>query len=262
MHILRRMYTSTATLLSAAAGGATLHTYILSLKDNEMKLKYLAEVARTQRLQDQLHTLLDESIQDVKIVSKLGGLHAEGIELKKSADHEFELAKAALPWESLPQKTELSANIANSEANHHIGNFNNNISKMNDLSTNILELVKKFHSSGGGNGNSCSNNFSDLLLGAWHQYQEFLSTLSTEQIGALGHLWIFFFILMCLFSLISVFYGDWLIRYFKLEEKLPKLARFIQLRRKFQHYYLILNFICIILALLLLISLNFYFLLL
>lgn len=133
---------------------------------------------------------------------------------------------------------------------------------MNDLSSNIVELLKKFNASGGGNGNRSSSNFSDLLLEAWHQYQEFLSTLSTEQIGALGHLWIFFFILMCLFSLISVFYGDWLIRYFKLEEKLPKLARFIQLRRKFQHYYLILNFICIILALLLLISVNLYVLLL
>lgn len=59
MHLLRKMYSSTASLLSAAAGGATWHTYIMSLKENEMKTKYLAEVERAQRLQDQLVNLLD-----------------------------------------------------------------------------------------------------------------------------------------------------------------------------------------------------------
>lgn len=50
-------------------------------------------------------------------------------------------------------------------------------------------------------------------------------------------------VLSSLISIIFIFYGDYLIRRFDLENKYPKLAKFIQLRRKFQNYYL---FVCII----------------
>ena len=42
------------------------------------------------------------------------------------------------------------------------------------------------------------------------------------------------------FSIIFALYGDYLISKYKLEERFPKLAKIIQLRRKLQRYYLIL----------------------
>lgn len=49
-----------------------------------------------------------------------------------------------------------------------------------------------------------------------------------------------------------------LIKYFNLEEKFPKLAKIIQLRRKFQHYYLFMNTLIIIVLLTLIISINLF----
>ena len=40
------------------------------------------------------------------------------------------------------------------------------------------------------------------------------------------------------FNIILVLYGDYLIKRFDLENKYPKLAKFIQLRRKLQNFYL------------------------
>lgn len=84
-----------------------------------------------------------------------------------------------------------------------------------------------------------------------------LSNLSTEQLGALSHLLAAIFILFCVFSIIIVIYGEFLLNYFKLEEKYPKLGRIIKLRRIFQQYYLFINFIFIIITLLAIIFINY-----
>jgi hypothetical protein len=52
-----------------------------------------------------------------------------------------------------------------------------------------------------------------------------------------------------LFSLISIIYGDKLIIFFDLENRFPKIAKFIQIRRKFQQYYLLMNIGLIIIVL-------------
>ena len=51
--------------------------------------------------------------------------------------------------------------------------------------------------------------------------------------------------------------SDFLIKYFELETKFPKLSIFLQLRRKFQTYYLILNFLLIFITLITLIYIDF-----
>jgi hypothetical protein len=53
-----------------------------------------------------------------------------------------------------------------------------------------------------------------------------------------------------------VYYGDKIIIYFNLENKWPKLAKFIQLRRKFQDYYIRINALIIILILIFVIYIN------
>lgn len=95
-------------------------------------------------------------------------------------------------------------------------------------------------------------NISDIIS----NYNEILSTLTVTELGALGHLLAAIFILLCLSSIIAIIYGDFLINYFKMEDKFPKLAKYIQLRRKFQQYYLFLNLIQIIFILFLIIYIN------
>ena len=81
-------------------------------------------------------------------------------------------------------------------------------------------------------------------------YSSFLNTLSLEQLGALAHITSSIFILMCLFSIIVIIFSDYLLNILKLEEKYPKIGKIIRLRKTFQKYYLILNFILIIVTLL------------
>jgi hypothetical protein len=55
-------------------------------------------------------------------------------------------------------------------------------------------------------------------------------------------------ILSGLISIVFVFYGDILIEKFQLEEKYPRLATIIKLRRKFQRYYLLMSILFILVA--------------
>lgn len=56
-------------------------------------------------------------------------------------------------------------------------------------------------------------------------------------------------ILSCLITKILILYGNFLIKKFNLNEKYPKLAKFIELRIKFQRYYLIFIFTFIFIVL-------------
>ena len=64
------------------------------------------------------------------------------------------------------------------------------------------------------------------------------------------------FILTCIISILFAISGNYLIDKFSLEQKLPKLSKVIQLRVKFQRYYVSINSIFIILAILSLIFVN------
>jgi hypothetical protein len=57
-------------------------------------------------------------------------------------------------------------------------------------------------------------------------------------------------IFSALVSIIFIFYGEYLIIKFDLERKYPRLAKFIQLRRKFQQYYLLFSILIIVSVLL------------
>lgn len=65
-----------------------------------------------------------------------------------------------------------------------------------------------------------------------------------------------FYILLSLFSILAIFYGDYLIIKLDLENKLPRLAKLIQLRRKFQHFYIILDVIISSIILLIIMFIN------
>jgi uncharacterized alkaline shock family protein YloU len=97
-----------------------------------------------------------------------------------------------------------------------------------------------------------SNNKSQYL----DPLQSFFDGLNYEQNLAIVHISGSMFILFSLISIISIFYGDKLIIFFDLENRFPKIAKFIQIRRKFQQYYLIINIGLIFIVLLIMIYIN------
>jgi hypothetical protein len=86
--------------------------------------------------------------------------------------------------------------------------------------------------------------------------QSFFDGFNYEQNLAMSNILGSMFIIFSLFTIISIFYGEMLITYFDLENRFPKVAKFIQIRRKFQQYYLLINIGLIIIVLLLIIYVN------
>jgi len=86
--------------------------------------------------------------------------------------------------------------------------------------------------------------------------QSFFDGLNYEQNLAIVHISGSMFILFSLISIISIIYGDKLIIFFDLENRFPKIAKFIKIRRKFQQYYLLMNIVLIIIVLLIIICIN------
>ena len=114
----------------------------------------------------------------------------------------------------------------------------------NTTRSTILEIIKEIEKSGG----NSKNNFTI------EEISNYLSTLSFEQTVAIFHIFGYIIIIISLISLFTVFYGNKLIDYYQLEQKFPKIARFIQLRRKFQMFYSLLDFSIILIV----ISIMFY----
>lgn len=80
--------------------------------------------------------------------------------------------------------------------------------------------------------------------------QNFLDSLTKEELLAFSGLLLNSLVLSYVVSIILVLYGEYLIKRFDLENKYPKLAKFIQIRRKLQNYYLKLCFVWIFIGIL------------
>jgi hypothetical protein len=88
---------------------------------------------------------------------------------------------------------------------------------------------------------SSSNNY--ISFHYFDNLQQFINSLDAVQNLAVMHISGSIVILLSLYSIICIFFGNSLIDYFDLENKnrFPKIAKFIKLRRTFQKYYLMIN---------------------
>src|SRR6266481_5441848 len=107
----------------------------------------------------------------------------------------------------------------------------NGLVEVNQTLKSIIEAVK-------GDNSSSSTGLIDLdtIQEFMAKYQMFIDQLSHEHKYAVIHISFSITILFCLFTLVSIHSGDRLIEYFKIEEKYPKLVRYILIRRKLKSY--------------------------
>jgi len=84
----------------------------------------------------------------------------------------------------------------------------------------------------------------------------YINNLNFFQTLAFTHLSAVIFIFLSLNSLIAIYFGDYLINRFNIEDKYPRIYKFIQLRRKFQVYFLIKDLTIIYITLILLAFIN------
>lgn len=89
-----------------------------------------------------------------------------------------------------------------------------------------------------------------------NEFKAYLASLSAMEICLVINITSCVFILTCVISILFAISGNYLIDKFSLEQKFPKLKKIIQLRVKFQHYYVFINSVFIIIAILPLIFVN------
>jgi len=68
-----------------------------------------------------------------------------------------------------------------------------------------------------------------------------LNTLTTLQVGAVAYILVSICFIYLLIDILIIFYSEKLIKYYYIEEKYPKLTKFINLRRKFNDYHTVSN---------------------
>ena len=146
---------------------------------------------------------------------------------------------------SLEQRAEYQRKVADKIA---VRSSDHRPQKSNEL-LDVFDKKTNFRNDGNWPGS-----FKDLM----DYFNNLYAQLSGEQIAALLHLSTSFLILICITSIIGIVYGDILIKYLKLEERYPRLAKFIVLRRKFQQFYLFIHFFIILMTLFALIYINIY----
>jgi hypothetical protein len=112
-------------------------------------------------------------------------------------------------------------------------------SKLNSISEHQTDLVKKAGNEFKDINDSIrKNDLFDPFTQLINEYKEFLSTLSVEQLACLTNFIGFVTIFIVLNSIFLVYFGDKVMDYFHIESKYPKLAKFIQIRRKFLTKYI------------------------
>jgi hypothetical protein len=83
-----------------------------------------------------------------------------------------------------------------------------------------------------------SNESSKLMNDFFENITKVFDSLSTEQLGAIGHVFLAIGLYYCVINISISYYGEILIQKYNIEKKFPSIAGWIQLRRKFQHYYI------------------------
>ena len=94
-------------------------------------------------------------------------------------------------------------------------------------------------------------------LSVWEKFDNYLSSASSTELSSIGHICLCIFVLACLFSIVSVTYGNLFVEKFNLNVRFPKLAFLIKFRSEFQHFIFFFNVFLIVLALCFAIYINF-----
>jgi len=166
---------------------------------------------------------LEDSQSAIKtsVMANLDAMKERIAEMKKQVDKTREIIKKKSDTEAITNEDINS----NSDLQFYLSQIDTNWEKIVNYSE---EIKREFNK---------SNKFIPDNFNIYNLYENF----SNDQLGGIGLILFSQVILASAISIVFIFFGEFLIQRYDLENKYPKLAKFIQLRRKFQRYYLILN---------------------
>ena len=240
----KELFRKSTYALTSISLGTGFHAYFITLE--------------TRKIAEEIK-VLEERNRELETIIECSKIDRMGSDLKsaKITDLEYKMQEYHDRMESLKRmldsaKESTDWNFPSSSTEYLVKSVEETSSKLLETSQEIIRILNeknKFLN---------NQNMFDLFKDLINFFNNLYANMNLEQISALMHLSSSILILVLLSSVMGIIYGDFLIKYFRLEEKYPRLARVIVLRRKFQQYYLFLNFLSIIIVLLALIGINFY----
>lgn len=224
--------------------------------------------AKAQALLEEKEAIISKSEEIESIKSKLmvSGLTESQ---KSEIHHHLEYKKTEL-FRLIKQNTNSARDLHSTEYNGGSNVFNNNnvtqqnlssLQKTNLDSTN--QIIESNNSKPHAPSDSTSSEIKEQsFLGNISEmkesYNEFISELSSEQLGCLTNTFGFLMILGGMVTITLILFGETIIKHLKIEAKYPKIARYIKLRQTVNNYYLIFNIIMIYFIIIIYIIINIY----
>ena len=212
-----------------------------------MSIDSYRRVLESEYTDENINNLVEETVRRSKeIIRKLDD------QAIQTNDIENQLGKFKDCLEAVEKNTkniskigEVNDNISlNSEDSKDLivdssNSLKDSLNKANDIIDKLIEYV---------NSKSSGNNYN--IINIWENVNNFLMSLNSIQLSVISHILVSMCVLLFLWNILLVYYGEKIIIYFNLENNWPRISYFIKLRRKFQDYYIKLNSIMIIFLLL------------
>jgi hypothetical protein len=164
-------------------------------------------------------------ISKIEIQEKIANLSVNAKDCFDNAAHHSRMITELAKRLKDPNITDKEREFVVNTIQYNSENQIDSIEKGNKVLQKILDTL---------NSNNSENHFFSQFNDIIESYKDFLSTITLEQHVPLIN---FLGLIIILFSLISiggVIFSDYLIKHFNIENKYPKIAKFIQIRRKFQ----------------------------
>jgi DNA polymerase III delta prime subunit len=240
----------TTYLMPSIMGAVTLDSWLITKKqsyvDHTEVLRKKFDADKAELLKKMYDTTIENSNLKVGYEASIGRV-IEGIKNINQETTKINELVNKINDESL---SPIIKELAKKDLDRSINNLKLAQSKVTDI---VTETSNQISSS-----NIIENNMFSFLGDFFNNYKEFLTTLSVEQHACLFNLFGYFIIFFAINSVIMIYYGDILIKYFNLEKKYPKLSHLIQLRRKILSYHMLINFIIIYSIIIIFMGVNVY----
>jgi len=196
-------------ILTSVGTGIGVDAYRLTLEERKARLE--AASNDNSRLTKELRARDEYIINSQETQNKVSGLSAEAKDHGDSVNHENGIIREIVKKLENKNISESERTLLHKELLHHTENQAKSAEASNKNLEQILDLTKDKPKE------SSTNILNDFI----ETYKEFLSTLSLEQIGAATQLTALAFLFLSWITVVSILYGEFLIKYLNLEKRFP-----------------------------------------
>lgn len=201
-----------------------IYTQIKNQHLNKITNELFNERNKLNELNEKYQSLLKNKLNESEMEKMISN------EKMKSLIEDMNLLKSKIATQNSITDSKLE-NINTDNILDQLTDVNQTFKETNNKLDSFINVIEKYLDS---KNNSFTNSFTNSFYNLINDLNHIIQSLTTEKNLALITISGSFFILFSMFSIISIFFGDYLITILNLENKFPKLSKIIQLRRKFK----------------------------